>query len=1148
MKLTDFLKSPPGVKGPSIAHLRPGKRMHLLAFCMLLVFMQAAANVYAQKVTLSVKDMPLTNLFREVRKQTGFAFLYNNALLQATKPVTMKVSGASLEEVLALALKGQPLSYTISNNTIILKPAPVEKEEKFVQATPVEVKGRVLDKKTREPVIGATVVIKGTTNGTITDMNGNFTLKANTGEEIQISFMGYETKLLKTEKIDPGSRFVFQLETSQQSIKDVVITGIFSRPKQNFTGASSSFTNEDLNKVTNSNVLTALSTLDPSFQMPENINFGSNPNALPEVVLRGGNSLVDPSSSATNPFNYSNAPNVPLFILDGFETSLQRINDLDINRIAKVDILKDAAATAIYGSRAANGVIVIETIRPTSGQLRLTYNATLKTEVPDLSGYNLLNAREKLDLEVKTGVFNNTFNFVDEQLKYYYNKRKAEVERGVNTDWLSKPLRTGVGHKHNIYVEGGANDALYGVGLTYDNVQGVMKGSSRTNIMGNSYLSYRYKNFQFRNDLTLGFNRGDNSPYGTYSQYSRLNPYWAPNDEAGNPLIYLEDVRTIDGTRLTNFDRYDNLDGGFGRPVNPLYNASLNTVSYSKNQSINNNFSAQWQAFPWLRFSSRLAYTKQMSEMNDFKPAQHTVFASKPTFEKGAYQKNYGWQSSLEGMLMADFNKKIDRHLIFATLGLNIQETGNGIEFYEAQGFPNPKMDQIILGSRYPVGGKPYGSEFKSRLAGYLANISYSYDSRYLLDLSYRLDGSSQFGSEKRFAPFWSTGIGWNLHNETFLKDVAFINRFKLRYSVGYTGSQNFPSFLGLNTSTYYTDVDYRGILGTRLMGYGNAFLAWQQTFKNNVGTDITLFNNRLDITANYFIERTKGSVASISTAPSSGFSAYSENMGDVLSKGWELNARYNIINNPHNRNNWSVFVNAFSVKNTIEKISNTIAQMNKRADTTRSSVPLTRYAAGQSISSIWAVQSLGIDPSTGLEIYRKKDGTLTNTYDALDQVIVGDVRAKVEGTFGTNVEINGIGMNVFFRFRYGGQAYNQTLIDRVENVAYTYYNVDRRVYEERWMKPGDQTFFKGFTNAGGAPNDLTRTSSRFVQDNNELICESLSAYYRLSNQLNKRLHLQNTRITFYTGDLFRFSSIKRERGLFYPFSRTFSLQLQTTF
>lgn len=1146
MKLTDYLKSPPMVTGLRIAYLRPGKRTHLLAFCMLLIFMQAAANGYAQKVTLSVKNMPLTNLFREVRKQTGFAFLYNNASMQATKPVTIQVTGASLEEVMALALKGQPLSYTISNNTIILKTAPVVKEDKLVQeVTPIEVKGRVLDAKTKEPVIGATVAVKGTSTGAITDLNGDFVLKINKGDQLQISFMGYETQLQKPDK---DGRFVYQLQTSQQSIKDVVITGIFSRPKQNFTGAASSFTNEDLNKVTNSNVLTALKSLDPSFQMPENINFGSNPNTLPDVVLRGGNSLGDPSQSSTsNVFNYSNSPNVPLFILDGFETSLQRINDLDINRIAKVDILKDAAATAIYGSRAANGVIVIETIRPTSGKLRVTYNATLRVDAPDLTGYDLLNAKEKLDLEVKTGVFNNSFNFVDEQLEYYYNQRKANVERGVNTDWLSKPLRSGVSHKHNIYVEGGANDALYGVGLTYDNIGGVMKGSSRTNIMGNTYLSYRYKNFQFRNDLTLGFTRGDNSPYGTYSQYSRLNPYWAPFDENGYPLIYLEDVRTISGARLSNFDNYDNLDGGIGRPVNPLYNASLNTVNYSKNQTLINNFSAQWQAFPWLRFSGRLAFTKQMDEFNDFKPAQHTSFATKPTYEKGSYKKNYGWQNSLEGMLTADFNKKFDRHLIFATLGLNVQEAGHGIEFYEAQGFPNPRLDQIILGSRYPTGGRPYGSEKKSRLAGYLANISYSYDNRYLLDLSYRLDGSSQFGSEKRFAPFWSTGIGWNLHNETFLKDLSFINRLKLRYSVGYTGSQNFPSFLGLTTSSYYTDVDYRGILGTRLMGYGNPTLAWQQTYKDNLGIDITLFN-RLDLTANYFIERTKGSVASISTAPSSGFNAYSENMGDVLSKGLEVNVRYNIINNPQNRNNWSVFVNAFSVKNTIERISNTIAQMNKRADTTRSTVPIIRYAAGQSISSIWAVESLGIDPSTGLEIFRKKNGTLTNTYDALDQVIMGDERAKIEGTFGTNVEINGIGLNMFFRFRYGGQAYNQTLIDRVENVAYTYYNVDRRVYEERWMKPGDQTFFKGFTNAAGFTNDITRVSSRFVQDNNELICESLSAYYRLSEQLNKRLHLQNTRITFFTGDLFRFSSIKRERGLAFPFAQRYSLQLQTTF
>ncbi len=187
-----------------------------------------------------------------------------------------------------------------------------------------------------------------------------------------------------------------------------------------------------------------------------------------------------------------------------------------MNRIVKVDILKDAAATAIYGSRAANGVIVIETLRPQTGRLRVTYTGNLEVETPDLSGYDLLNAQEKLDLEQKVGVYNDSWGSNEENLSYYYSARRKAVEAGVNTDWLAQPLRTGIGHKHNVYIEGGSADVQYGIGGTYQNRAGVMKGSYRENITANSYLAYRYGNFNIRNDFSIAFNKGVNSPYGSF--------------------------------------------------------------------------------------------------------------------------------------------------------------------------------------------------------------------------------------------------------------------------------------------------------------------------------------------------------------------------------------------------------------------------------------------------------------------------------------------------------------------------------------------------------------------------------------------------------------------------------------------------------
>ncbi|MDH7459954.1 SusC/RagA family TonB-linked outer membrane protein [Chitinophagaceae bacterium 26-R-25] len=1110
--------------------------MKLTSFFLLIGLLSASAKGVSQRVTFTGRDVHLKKIFEVIEHQTGYVVVYSKSLIKTAKPITVSARDISLEEFLSLVSKDQPFRFVIDKNTVLISPRPtappvvVPSEEKQVVLVPVFQAKGVVRNESDEPIVGASVLIKGSKTGTVTDATGKFSLDAEPGNILVISSIGYETM---SATVTSASEMRIRMKVTTESMKDMVVTGLLSRPKETFTGAASSFAAEDLKKVNSINILAALTVLDPSLHIVENINTGSNPNKLPDIVLRAGNSMPDISDTPRNNlFGYANSPNVPLFILDGFEVNLQRINDLDMNRVAKIDILKDAAATAIYGSRAANGVIVVETVRPKAGKMQLSYNLSLSTETPDLTSYDLLNAREKLDLENKLGLYTDTMdNNNNLVLQGYYNTRLAEINRGVNTDWMAQPLRTAVSQRHNLYVEGGAGDVLYGMSGFYNVATGVMKGSGRKNSGATSFLSYRAKNIQIRNELSLNFNRADESPYGSFGDYTRLNPYLTPYDSTGQMKFYLEDLT---GSSV------------FIRQLNPMYNATLNVINKTNYTTIANNFSVLWQAAKWLRLTARASATKQSNEGDKFLPAQHTSFAGAATFDKGSYTKSWGKSTGLDANFIADFNYRIQKHQLFATVNANITERSFSTQTVTVVGFPNPTLDQFTAGYHYPTDSKPFGTENISRLVGLLSSVSYAYDSKYLLDLSYRLDGSSQFGSNRRTAPFWSVGAGWNLHREKLLSNISWLNRFKIRYSYGVTGSQNFNSFLGLNTSNYYNDREYRGIIGTYLMAYGNPNLQWQTTYKNNLGVDLTLFN-RLDITANYFIEKTKGSIASISIPPSLGFTSYSENLGDLIGKGWELNTRFNIIANRKSRNNWSVFANFFSAESKIEKVSNTIKAINRANATSSSSKPRAQYAEGQSTTAIWAVPSMGIDPSNGLEIYKTRDGKLTNIYNPQDQVIVGDSRADVEGSFGTNLEINGIGFNIFLQFRVGGQAYNQTLVDRVENVNIPNNNVDRRVAEQRWMKPGDQVFFKGARNLSGVSTTTTYATSRFVQDNNVLHAQSVSVYYRFSDSWNKKMRLSNTRISLYTGDLFNVSSIKRERGLEYPFSRSYTLQFQTS-
>ncbi|GGH61773.1 SusC/RagA family TonB-linked outer membrane protein [Filimonas zeae] len=1109
--------------------------MRLTVYLLLVFTLPAVARTDAQQVTLHVKEESLREVFKQIRAQTGYSFMCTSQMLDDALPVQLQVKNLPLPQALEKLFSNQPLQYDIVDKVVVVRYKIAPPEVAYEPPPDRDIDGVVIDEKNNDPLTGAGVTIKGTGRGAVTDKYGRFVLRnVQPDAVLVVSFVGYETREVKPVK---GGKLTISLKVTASTMTDMVVTGLFNRPKENFTGAASSFTNDDLKKVSGISLLNAISALDPSFQLVENNLLGSNPNVMANVVLRGGNSLEDISQTAkTNLFNYNNNPNVPLFILDGFEVNLQRINDLDMNRVAKVDILKDAAATSIYGSRAANGVIVIETLRPQSGRLRVTYNTNMVLEMPDLRAYDILNAREKLNLEKAAGFYDketegNPTAYQD--LQVYYNTRLRAVNSGVNTYWMSQPLRTSFAQRHNLYVEGGNNEMLYGITASYNKVNGVMKGSDRRTTGASTFLSYRVKNFMFRNELSLGFNTANNSPYGTFSQYVRLNPYLTPYDSAGAMKYYLEDINTT--TRP------------FLNPFNPLYNATLALVDQSRYLNLSNNFSLQWQTTQWLRMNAQVAVQRQNDEADVFLPAQHTSFANTPTFQKGSYTRSHGSSSSLDASVAAHLNQHFGKHLFFATVNVNTRQSKFNTETVTAIGFPNPRLDQFVLGAGYAANTKPTGTENITRMAGFIANLSYAYDNRYLLDVSYRLDGSSQFGSNRRAAPFWSAGIGWNLHKEAFFHAPDYISRFKVRYSYGSTGSQNFSAFQGISTSTYYTQQEYRGVVSTYLMAYGNPNLAWQKTVKSNIGADLTLFK-RLDVTANYFVEKTAGSIASISTPPSVGFSSYMENTGDLESRGWELATRLNLLNKRNSRDNWSVFVNVFSTRNRITRISNTIDALNKRNASLYATQPLPKYAEGQSTTVIWTVPSLGIDPATGEEIFVKRNGQLTNKYDPLDQTIAGDTRANVEGTMGTNFELRGIGLNVFFRYRIGGQAFNQTLIDRVENIDVANNNVDRRVSEARWMKPGDHTFFKGITTPDGIATGNTFASSRFVQNDNLLSCESLSLYYRFTDRLNKRLHVQNTRVSFYMRELFRFSSIKRERGIDYPFSQSFTLQLQTTF
>lgn len=1125
----------------------------LLTLCLALPSEVQAQRKTAIKIEFKKASMP--EVLKKLQKTSGYQILFT---YDDVKQFTVEgpVHAKDINEALHQIFKGKPFAYTVDGKYVSIllaekagrsNPAPAQHK----QQKTYKLRGAVMD-----PDMGylpsATISVDGGKTVTIADDNGNFEIELPVGKKTPVTF-SYIGMKSATRIFDgtPSKGTVYVQLSNDTQLDDVVVNGMFERRKESFTGASTTFTKDELMEVGNQNLLSSLKNLDPAFQITDNLEMGSNPNNMPNVKLRG-------ETSFNIQGDYDGNQNEPLFILDGFETTLEKVYDLDMNRIHSVTILKDAAAKAVYGSKAGNGVVVIQTVRPKSGKMRITYSGNLNIEAPDLTGYNMMNAREKFDWEVAHHKYDNWEAMKDVQgADDLYKSVYDAIASGVDTYWLSKPLRTGVGQKHTVSLEGGDAKIRYIAGLSYNNIEGVMKGSSRNTLNINSTLSYTYKNMVFRNQMDYNRNTSKNSPYGSFSDYIGLEPYFAPYDADGN-------VKQILGYQCAN-NTY---------PVyNPLYNAQLNTKDESNYTSFTDNFEMDWHINDNFRFTGRFSYTREENGSDVFYPASHTMFAEYDdngmSDRKGRYTKADGFSESIAAQLGLSYNKMFGQHALFLNGTWNLQTTNQSTTTVMAEGFGNDNMNDISMATSYYHDSHPDGSDSKTREVGLVGALNYSYADRYLIDASYRATGSSLYGSDNHWGSFWSLGAGWNIHHEKWFGEDSPIKMLKLRYSLGYTGTQNFNPYQARAKYTY-SGTFYDGRMGATLMGLPNTRLKWQKVYDSNLGLDLAI-QRFLTLRLEYYVQNTDNMLTDVTLPGSTGFQTYKENMGEMQNKGVEIAVGVTPWRDDKNRG-WLTFTATCTHnKNTIKKIYDIFKKSNDEADaafdatvnnssseTTEDDInawrlkttrPATKYYEGCSMTAIWGVRSLGIDPMTGKEMFLDKDGNKTYTWSSDDQVVIGDTQPKWQGTLGISAGWAGWTLSAVASYKFGGDLYNSTLIDRVENVT-GYGNLDKRV-SETWTTPGETALYKGITMAQ-SPTDLaetTKPTSRFVQRNNELYLSSINLGYDFYKmKWLQSVGLEHLKVSFQASDLLRMSSIKIERGTSYPYARTFSLSVNATF
>jgi tonB-linked outer membrane protein, susC/ragA family len=1073
------------------------QRISCVLFLNLLCFGPLSLPISAQelsgaKVTLSMRDASVEDFANEVAKQTGLSIKFTDKDVKTFKGITLDVRDQSVSSLLLNLSNQFPLSYNIEGNTITFAKKDVTQRKGSIRGQVTDVNG--------DPLVGAIIRVDGINGGFVTDINGEYEVKTDKKEvHLTVAYIGYKSV---NKNVKNGATANITLHEDSKEMQEVVVTGYQTKNKNSFTGAQVAVTRDQLMNVGTKNVLKSIASFVPGMVISDDNLKGADPNSVAEINIRG---------RAT----FDGQANTPVFVVDGAQVTAEYVYDMDMNDIETVTVLKDASASALYGAKASAGVIVITTKTLKGGKLKLNYSGTVRLSTPDLHDYNLLNASEKLEYERLAGLFTDTSPSRQYTLDQDYARIFNNIQSGVETDWLSKPLRNAFSQSHSLSVDGGDERAKYNLGVRYGKDAGVMKGSDRSRLSTNFRLSYNVSGkFFVSNSSTISSVTNNESPYGDFSDWAKMNPYENPYDSDGKLRVSL----------------YHDL-------ANPLYDASLGSYTNTNAFDFLNTTSIQLWFGEKVRLDGDFTINRNKQNRRSFtSPLAYSEIRSKSADQRGSLSDNTVNTTTLQGKLMLSYNNYFFKKLFLTAMGgSSVESTSSDAATYRSIGYYSDKLGHPAFATSYDS-SRPSGSDTQTRGVGVFVNANTIWDNKYFLDLIYRYEGSSRFGKNQRFAPFWSVGGGWNIHNEKFMKGTP-VQLLKLRASVGYLGNINFNPYQALTTYSYNSSYFYGKGTGATPITIGNPDLKWERTLSTNIGLDFTAFRGRVDLSADYYIKNTDNLLLDITKAPSVGVTTSRENIGEVKNKGFELRLRTIPIQNKDWQ--WSLGLTYALNKNKIKKISNSLREQNEKNQSDNGVAPLPIYEEGQSLTALKVVPSAGIDPSTGQEIFIKRNGAYTFVYDTNDKVIFGDTNPSGTGSVFSYLTYKRFALSCTFQYSFGGALYNETLATKVEG-AKPIYNADERVLNNRWKTPGTVAKYKRINDTA-----TPYQTSRFVQRNNYLRMSSLSLSYEVPTNFIQKFGLKRMFLELLTNDLFYLSTAKRERGLNYPYDRSFEFSLR---
>ena len=1124
------------------------KPKDLKSLMIVLLLMIPVIGISAQqKVSVNVANATLKQVFSAIEKQTTYRFSYKSDIIDKRNDITIKKTAVPVTTVLDAALKGRPLKYNIvSQKSIVVS----EKHTSVAQAAPQQgekhaVQGIVKDDN-GEPVIGATVSVVGTDELAVTDIDGHFSIKAPKGAKIKVSYLGFVDREVKA-----SDNMNISMSEDTQALSEVVVVGYGTMKRSDMTGALSSVDTKELAKRTTTNPAEALQGKVAGVNI---LKSGGNAGAGVSVKIRGIKTFGD---------------NEPLYIVDGFPGDINSVNPQDIE---SMEILKDGAAAAIYGSVAANGVVLITTKNGKKGDVKVDFSTYV-------SFTHVAKDLDMLDAEGYKTVHKMMYeNYKNDYGQYPGSGLPAYVTNntGVNTDWQDVTQRSGLAQNYMLSIRGGGDKAQYSVSFNHADEKGIFIGNDHRHDIA------RMKLHATKGIIDLDANMDFKYTNSKQPQYSLKETYMI------SPLVPVYDENEKYGFGLTNFDGLPNnrnvmADAYYKHETDKKYHTSANAA-------LTFNF------FPWLNFKTSYGYRGE-HEVDSFHRPDYIADPKNPSnYPYNSETRAYWEEQVFENVL--SFNKQIQKHSINAMLGTSLTsrkynwssvavegktivykvEDGQLQQSEKPAGFLDPNFGTIGAGAGGTFSGD--GTAWKYNRASFFGRLNYNFNDRYLFQFTFREDGSSKFGADSRWGFFPSVAVGWRISEEPFFPKNTVISNLKFRASWGQLGNENalgYYDFLALIST--YNDF-YQGYVqgtgsnawsGSIARSLENRDLKWETTDTKNIGFDFGLFNNHLNGNINYYINETRDLLITRKLAPSAGLANPTLNVGKMRNQGFELELNWN---DKISDFEYNVGFNLSTVANKVVSLANedqTIYGMGLKYGSEH--FP-TQTKVGKPIGAFYLYQADGIFQTMDeVKAYVNKDGELLQpnakpgdmrfkdmngdgVIDENDKVYSGTGIAKVEANLNLSASWKGLDFSAVIGSAFGNKIYNGN--------RYYYEGMNSA---SNFLKSTLDAWTPTHTNTSvpraiyGDPNDNTRESTRFLENGDFVRLRQIQLGYALPSQWVKKIYCDRIRvyvsaenvftITGYSGANPEFSMGVLNSGIdryTFPFSRSYTIGAQVSF